>query len=679
MNAMGRGIYFMVNEGDGGGRSTGNVTRIRAIFVDLDGAPIEPIYNCSLEPHVILQSGPSSYHAYWLVDDCPLEEFKSLQLRVATRFNGDMGIHDLPRVMRIPGFYNCKKKYPEPYRVRVLQWNEILPYKTSTIIESLQLDDVEVVERASKGKISIHLDEIPPEGITEGHRHNWLRDQAYNMALDCKKPQEILARVMGLNQLYCKPPKEPNEIKQLVQSAVDNVPYVDTSDITGSRQVIPELLASANEVFEQNDDHDDDDTSLALPESLILSAPGIVGEITAWIAESNFYWQPAYALAASLSFVGMLKGHNVRTEENARTNLLTIAVGPSSSGKSQPPKHLYSLLQAAGLAHRNMGEPASEAALLRGLASSGHKAFLAWDEIGISFQQLFSPRAAQYKAGIVRTILSLFSYADSVYVGNQYANKDGKTPRVDLIQPCLCLYGTSTIEGIYSALSSNEAINGFAARLLVFETNNYLADSQPVGNVQVPSDLVERIKVIANDPLAIPEAGEPNIGRRFETPNPRIVPYSPQARKVLATAKASFEDNKNKAILAKKSAEESIWGRAYEHTVKVALTVEDGPAITEKSANWAVEVVTTLCKKMIVACKDRIADNQTHAELNQILRIIKDAYPKWIATKMIFRKTRSILRIKRKEYLLSLQEEGTIEVKEEETGGRKRQLYRYVK
>ena len=42
LNAAGAGIFFMVNYGDGKGRTEKNVTGIRAVFVDLVGAPLEP-------------------------------------------------------------------------------------------------------------------------------------------------------------------------------------------------------------------------------------------------------------------------------------------------------------------------------------------------------------------------------------------------------------------------------------------------------------------------------------------------------------------------------------------------------------------------------------------------------------------------------------------------------------
>jgi len=91
---------------------------VRAVFVDLDGAPLEPVLTCGLEPHIVCESSPGRFHAYWLCDDCPLDKFESVQRALARRFAGDGSVHDLPRVLRVPGFVHAKG---EPFLSHVLE------------------------------------------------------------------------------------------------------------------------------------------------------------------------------------------------------------------------------------------------------------------------------------------------------------------------------------------------------------------------------------------------------------------------------------------------------------------------------------------------------------------------------------------------------------------------------
>lgn len=112
LNNAGHGIFVMVNEGDLKGRAARDVIRVRAHFVDLDGAPVEPLLEAEIPPHIVVESSLGRWHGYWRVDDCPLNEFKDRQHALAERFDGDRAVCDLPRVMRLPGFFHLKSATP---------------------------------------------------------------------------------------------------------------------------------------------------------------------------------------------------------------------------------------------------------------------------------------------------------------------------------------------------------------------------------------------------------------------------------------------------------------------------------------------------------------------------------------------------------------------------------------
>jgi putative DNA primase/helicase len=89
-NQAGAGIFVTINVTDGKGRTNKNVTAVRALFVDLDGSPIEPVQQWPLNPYIIIESSPGRYHAYWRHDgSIKLENFRQLQLKLAVKFNGD--------------------------------------------------------------------------------------------------------------------------------------------------------------------------------------------------------------------------------------------------------------------------------------------------------------------------------------------------------------------------------------------------------------------------------------------------------------------------------------------------------------------------------------------------------------------------------------------------------------
>jgi P4 family phage/plasmid primase-like protien len=127
----GCGVFVTVNRTKGGKRRAECVDLIRAAFTDLDGAPLDPVLNCALEPHIAVESSPGKFHAYWICEGVELEQFTAIQKAIAARFGGDKSVHDLPRVMRLPGFWHLKG---EPFRSRIVQVNERLPYTVDELL-----------------------------------------------------------------------------------------------------------------------------------------------------------------------------------------------------------------------------------------------------------------------------------------------------------------------------------------------------------------------------------------------------------------------------------------------------------------------------------------------------------------------------------------------------------------
>ena len=131
LNTKGAGVYVMVSAGDGRGRTAKNVQRVRALFIDTDGAsyPAE----LPLEPQLVTQSSPGRWHLYWCVDGVLLDSFSILQKALAEHYGTDPSVNDLPRVMRLPGFYHRKG---EPVMVELLRATDAPPYSPTDIFSA---------------------------------------------------------------------------------------------------------------------------------------------------------------------------------------------------------------------------------------------------------------------------------------------------------------------------------------------------------------------------------------------------------------------------------------------------------------------------------------------------------------------------------------------------------------
>lgn len=112
-NASGCGVFCTVSETDGKGRKRENVRAVRALFVDCDMVRPDTWH---LAPSFVVESAAGP-HAYWSVQDCPINKFSQSQKRLAAHYKSDPKVCDLPRVMRAPGFWHLKR---EPFRVELV-------------------------------------------------------------------------------------------------------------------------------------------------------------------------------------------------------------------------------------------------------------------------------------------------------------------------------------------------------------------------------------------------------------------------------------------------------------------------------------------------------------------------------------------------------------------------------
>lgn len=126
----GCGIFATVNATAAGRRKAADVTAVRALFCDFD-RPRQRDWH--LRPSVVVQSGHGE-HAYWLTADCPLDQFRAAQQRLAAHYGSDPAVNDLSRVMRLPGTLWQKLQPPRP--VLLLDCRRIV-YQTAALLDGI--------------------------------------------------------------------------------------------------------------------------------------------------------------------------------------------------------------------------------------------------------------------------------------------------------------------------------------------------------------------------------------------------------------------------------------------------------------------------------------------------------------------------------------------------------------
>ena len=209
LNQQGAGIFATVNRTDRQGRKASNIIAVRTVFVDLDGPALSVLDTTPLPPHTIVESSPHRYHAYWILDGLPLAQFSAVQESLAARFGGDPTVKDLPRVMRLPGFYHRKGN---PFLTHIVLEEVTQPYNAAAFLKAFAIQPAQ----AQPARLRLHA-ETPPK-IAEGSRNTHLASVAGTVRRRGMSNSTVEAALREENRANCDPPLSAEEVQSIAQS-----------------------------------------------------------------------------------------------------------------------------------------------------------------------------------------------------------------------------------------------------------------------------------------------------------------------------------------------------------------------------------------------------------------------------------------------------------------------------
>jgi len=342
----------------------------------------------------------------------------------------------------------------------------------------------------------------------------------------------------------------------------------------------------------------------------LLKPQGLVGEIANWIGDVSCMQQPKYALAASLCICATLLGNGVEDESGQQTNIYTIAVGGSCSGKNDPFMYIKHIFKALGRENMLAGELTSDSAAESLLAEYPVR-LLVLDEVGHYVSDI---KSAGRSNSCLKTVMSmltkLWSAASSYYLGKSRApDTNGKPrPRNIIHHPCVSIYGATVPVTLFQNLTGDDLRDGSIARFLLFISKDRPRREQK-NLTAVPDSLSRNI----SDALCL-------LGIK---PLAADKPYPISAKRIVATEAAkkvfdAFEDEKQEYIQRADDGNPPLflYGKAVENAKRVALIVAscrnpENPMIDEYDARYAVKLVSRLVAEAVEAVQDNVATNET--------------------------------------------------------------------
>ena len=437
--------------------------------------------------------------------------------------------------------------------------------------------------------------------VLEGNRHNTLLSYAAALIGSGCPPDRALKLTLEKNSDICTPPLKAREVVGIVggiyKTHQRNHPLGKTDT--------PDALATDMSGLELQPV--DDEADAAFPDEL-LHPGGLLEAIMDYTARASARTAPEYSLPGAIAVLGTLAGQRIKAETGLTTNVYCAVLGRSASGKDAPKQAVTRLLKAVtgGDALGGM-DVASDAAIINTIAQTGrHRLCFVFDELGLFLKACKNPNSP--RAGIAKLLTELFSCYASPYV-KTYADTD----RNKIIAwQALSLLGLSVPQEFWGAIQEGETTNGFLARLLVFErTAPDLAPRNYSPDMTIPPELRASLSAIWEIPGGeqTPEK-TPSGGVSLETmARPHVIPFADDARRLVHTI---MDDCDTLAFTGggddgEEAAAAAIWGRAAEHTIKIALIHAlsrcGADVLTDKvtlpDVSWAWLLVRTLSARLV--------------------------------------------------------------------------------
>jgi hypothetical protein len=395
----------------------------------------------------------------------------------------------------------------------------------------------------------------------------------------------------------------------------------------------------------------------------LLDAPGLIGKIADWINSTAYKRQPVLALGAAIAATGTIYAHRVRSVTDLRTNFMVLGLCPSGGGKEHARECIDQLFEYCGLSHLLLGDFASDVGLLSSIRKNGGVGLALMDEIGREMKALNARSAGSHESRILTTMMKVFSKANGTYRGKEYANHDGKAPRLDVHQPNLCIYGTTVPKHFYDSLTSAEAIDGFLSRWLVFESRDPSPQKQQRGDIATPpGEIVDWIRRIQDMPTG-PEIKAGHIPTQAII-KPAVIAFSGVAEDYLADLEKAADENR---LIEFKNGNglDAIWSRTREHAIKLALAAHEEGIIESSAMAWACRMAMWSSQYAISRIKESVSDSEHQRLLKRVLDIIRgynSRFQKPMAHRALCHQTTFIKARERNEILAQLAESEMIAV-----------------
>lgn len=364
--------------------------------------------------------------------------------------------------------------------------------------------------------------------------------------------------------------------------------------------------------------------------------------------------QPELAMLNVLSALGAVFGRRYRSPMNTRTNLYTVGIAPTGSGKDFSRKYIKTLMIKAGLSTFLGADSIVSGAGIITSVERNPSQIMHLDEFGMLLADIKNKNTASHMKVCAKILTEFYSTSSGTYYGGHYADK--KLMPTKIIAPNLCIYGTTTMANYANAMDRSVIESGELNRYIIIKP----LIEWPQSVKEASGDATPSQNIIDAWTALAPSFGANNPAD--ETP-PITVQWDWQEDRLWAMQK--FQDNKVETT----PNTGSLWVRYVENVIKIAMIMcisrnQIKPYIETSDLDTAEGIVKRSIEFMETMSKDNMADSEHERVCNAVLEVIRK-YGAKMPKRELSNRTRNLDMRQRDEALKSLDDRGAVLIEQE--------------
>ncbi len=349
-----------------------------------------------------------------------------------------------------------------------------------------------------------------------------------------------------------------------------------------------------------------------------LKIDGLIGDTVRWITKHALYKQPELALLNVLAFAGAIFGRQYASPLNTRTNLYIVGIAGTGQGKDFSRQCICELAKASGLdGFLGANYIRSDIGLLMELHENPCQLMMI-DEYGMYLDAMSNPRAPTHFRNVAQVVTKLYTSSNTGY--NHGKTGDPTKKSLNIVQPGLCIYGTTTEKKYVKALSGDSIESGEINRFICYKSTAIVT-----GKERNPETLKMDDEVASGwEKFSVGK----NLGAILSSSDvgvdPKIIPWDEECENL-----QYYYNEKQVEMLKGGGKTGELWVRLRENTIKIAMVLavcrdSENPKFIPEDLEIGYNIVETCIRYMCYLAEDHMAESIYESDQQRIKSYISN-------------------------------------------------------